>query len=206
MRWLARRGVAALGAGDAAAAAGVRAWQGRARGAGGWCGAAFCVHHWYSVGERAWGSARACCAGWCYAAGAIRVGGPHGRGTLLRPCAPCNPARLMTQILGWGTLVDTAETLGRNPRVPAAEGRRGAGSSTVPYFPRNAVVAGRWCPVRSLMQSISFQSHYQTIFCSRSVHGFRIPPCGCRRARRSDTPGIGGGVFMATMVGGGASS
>ena len=41
---------------------------------------------------------------------------------------------------------------------------RGAGSSTVPYFPRNAVVAGRWCPVRSLMQSISFQSHYQTIF------------------------------------------
>ena len=34
----------------------------------------------------------------------------------------------------------------------------------------------------------------------------RIPPCGCRRARRSDTPGIGGGVFMATMVGGGASS
>ena len=31
-------------------------------------------------------------------------------------------------------------------------------------------------------------------FCSRSVHGFRIPPCGCRRARRSDTPGIGGGA------------
>ena len=34
MRRLARRGVAAPGAGDAAAAAGVRAWQGRARGAG----------------------------------------------------------------------------------------------------------------------------------------------------------------------------
>ena len=64
------------------------------------------MHRWYSVcgrcgrGERARGSARACCAGWRYAAGAIRVGGPHGRGTLLRPCAPCNPARLMTQILG----------------------------------------------------------------------------------------------------------
>ena len=44
--------------------------------------------------------AKTCCAGWCRAAGETRVGGPHGRGTLLRPCAPCNPARLMTQILG----------------------------------------------------------------------------------------------------------
>ena len=90
---------------------------GRARvagaGAGGWCGAAFCVHRWYSVcgrcgrGERARCSARACGAGWGCAAGEMRVGGPHGRGMLLRSCAPCNPARLttpytnvMTQILG----------------------------------------------------------------------------------------------------------
>jgi len=34
-----------VSAGDAAAAAGVRrGWPVRARGAGGWCGAAFCVH------------------------------------------------------------------------------------------------------------------------------------------------------------------
>ena len=182
LRRLARRGVAALGAGDAAAAAGVRAWPGRTHGAGGCCGGAFCVHRWYSVcgrcgrGERARGSAQACCAGWRCAAGAIRVGGPHGRGTLLRPCAPCNPARLMTQILGWGTLVDTAETLGRNPRIPATEGRRGAGSSTVPYFPRNAVVAGRWCPVRSLSQSISFQPRTNTVPLPRTQP---IPPSVC---------------------------
>jgi hypothetical protein len=30
----------------------------------------------------------------------MRVGGPHGRGTLLRPCELCNPARLRTQIPG----------------------------------------------------------------------------------------------------------
>jgi len=34
-------GVAALGAGNAATAAGVHGWPVRARGAGGWCGAAF---------------------------------------------------------------------------------------------------------------------------------------------------------------------
>jgi hypothetical protein len=149
---VARGGVAALGAGNAAAAAGVHGWPVRARGAGGWCGAAFSVRRWYSVcgrsgrderarcraaaaagvhgwpvrargaggccggafcvcrwysvcgrcgrGERARGSARVCCAGWRYAAVEMRVGGPHGRGTLLRSCAPCNPAPLMTQILG----------------------------------------------------------------------------------------------------------
>jgi len=63
------------------------------------------VHRWCSVrvrsgrGERARCSARACCAGWGRAAWEMRVGGPHGRGMFLRPCAPCNPARLMTQIL-----------------------------------------------------------------------------------------------------------
>jgi hypothetical protein len=106
LRRLARRGVAAPGAGDAAAAAGVA----RAAGAGAWRGRlgrrSERVHRWCSVcdrcgrGERARCSARACCAGWLRAAGEMRVGGPHGRGTLLRPCAPCNPARLMTQILG----------------------------------------------------------------------------------------------------------
>jgi hypothetical protein len=107
LRRLARRAVAAPGACNAAAAASVHGWPVRARGAGGWCGAAFCVHRWYGVcgrcgRERARRSARACCAGWSRAAGEMRVGGLQGRGTLLRPCSPCkcNPARLMTQILG----------------------------------------------------------------------------------------------------------
>ena len=90
---------------ELAARRSVHGWPVGARGAGGWCGAAFCVHRWYGVGdrcgrERARRNARACCTGWRRAADAMRVGGPHGRGMLLRPCAPCNPARLMTQILG----------------------------------------------------------------------------------------------------------
>ena len=61
----ARGGVAALGAGNAAAAAGVHGWPVRVCGAGGWCGAAFSVCRWYSVcggsgrGERARCSAAA---------------------------------------------------------------------------------------------------------------------------------------------------
>jgi hypothetical protein len=125
----AQGGVAALGAGNTAAAAGVHGRSVRARGADGSRGAAFCVHRWCSVrgrsgrGGRARCGARACCAGWGRAAGGVRVGGPHGRGTLLRPCELCNPARLRTQIPG---VVQPGATLstGSTPRLllPAQRG------------------------------------------------------------------------------------
>ena len=57
-------------------------------------------------------------------------------------------------------------------------------------------------PVCSSTCCVRLSAHWSSDLVTLS----RIPPCGCRRARRSDTPGIGGGVFMATMVGGGASS
>ena len=219
LRRLARRGVAALGAGDAAAAAGVRAWQGRARGAGGWCGAAFCVHRWYSVcgrcgrGERARGSAQACCAGWRYAAGAMRVGGPHGRGTLLRPCAPCNPARLMTQILG--------------AVQPRSRGSVPCAGPLLTATGEAGIRRGRFRPLLHCSKNKATKQSYQTCLfvhllrCVRpSVHWSsdpvtlssfsdrrKPPPCVCRRQfAGAGSPGIGGGVFMATMVGGGASS
>ena len=118
-------------------------------------------------GERARCSARACCAGWGRAAGEMRVGGPHGRGTLLRPCELCNPARLGTQIPGVvqpGATLSVGLAARGAPRGP--EGRRRRLGHRVSYFPRNAVVASRWCPVRSLGTKTPFQPRFR----SRSVH------------------------------------
>ena len=97
---------------DAAAAAGVRAWPGRAHGAGGCCGGAFCVHRWYSVcgrcgrGERAArGLLRACTGGRCG-----RV--VRSAAAAERSACVAGTACARAENLGWGTLVDAAETLG----------------------------------------------------------------------------------------------
>ena len=161
-------------------------------------------------GERARCSARACCAGWGRAAGEMRVGGPHGRGTLLRPCELCNPARLGTQIPG---VVQPGATLS-------------AGSTRVSYFLRNTVVASRWCPVRSLGTKTPFQPRSVLVpFTFQPRSAFPSPVCHWssdpvilsslsdqlesqlwsavpvrvptwRQSAGADSPGIGGGVFI----------
>jgi len=64
-------------------------------------------------------------------------------------------------------------------------------------FPRNAVVASRWCPVRLLSTS----NHFQSRFRSRAAHApfmFVGFPRVCRRQfAGADSHGIGGGVLMA---------
>ena len=141
--------------------------------------------------------AQACCAGWGRAACEMRVGGPHGRGMLLRPCAPCNPARLMTQILG-------VVQPGSRGCVPCAGLPPslivGAGGQRGPY---------------------SVRCHYQTIFHetataipARTARSVPVPlmSWGSRPVRGADgilqelTPWDWWGVLMATMGGGGASS
>ena len=99
-------------------------------------------------------------------------------------------------------------SLRRPPPRRHRRGRHPAGS-----FPP-AVALLHQKPLRSQHRNKATKPVYSSTCCVRlSAHWSsdlvtlsRIPPCGCRRARRSDTPGIGGGVFMATMVGGGASS
>jgi len=94
--------MAAPGACNAAAAAGVQGWpvwaRARVAGAGAWRG---------RLVRR---SGRE-----------LLVGGPHGRGTRLRPCELCNPARLKTQIPG---VVQPGATLGLFTASPTSRATR----------------------------------------------------------------------------------